>query len=240
MNIIIRQTLVIAALLAPVHVFARETLHFTTFESPLAHTFKAVLALAYQRIGYDIEVQHLPGLRAIQRSNSGAVDGELYRVAGINQKYPNLIKIPVPIYELNFHAFTKNLDFKVNGWNSLAPYRVGFFRGTRFIEQVIQGKQVTDVKNYTQLFDLLDNRRLDVVIAARQSGQAHLSTFDNNGMRMLSPPIVTQALYHFIHNKNKRLLPALTKELTKMKIAGEFDRIAKQMQLKKPVIYSVN
>lgn len=235
-KLIIRLTLALL-LIQATYVSAEKQLSFTTFESSLSHTFKAVLTKAYQHIGYKIVVQHLPGLRAIRLSNSGAVDGELYRIKKINQTFPNLIRVPVAIFAIEFRAFTKGVKFEVDGWESLAPFRVGYLRGTKVVEKNVTGKQVIDSDNYNKLFHLLNNDRLDIVVATKDSGLAQLSTFNQHDMNLLSPAIMTYPLYHFIHKKNKALLPKITAVLENMKAAGEFENIARQVAEKKPVTY---
>lgn len=76
---------------------------------------------AYQQLGRTITVIEYPSARALDLANRGIVDGELGRAGLTQEKYGDLVKIPVPLLTLNMVAFTKSLHFEVNGWESLLP-----------------------------------------------------------------------------------------------------------------------
>ena len=113
-----------------------------------------VMTAAYQRLGITMEIKHLPGERALQTANKGLVDGELFRKKdGITQLYPNLIRVPVAITVAEFVVFTKDKRFPVEGWQSLAPYKVGYVRGIKAIDaNLINGTRSEMVTDHTQAF----------------------------------------------------------------------------------------
>lgn len=84
--------------LFPGIVLAHNVMEFTTIEkSSYAVITERVLKEAYGRLGIDIRVSGRPAQRAIHDANSGAVDGELYRIKDVHLKYPNLMMVPVPV-----------------------------------------------------------------------------------------------------------------------------------------------
>ena len=54
-------------------------------QSPDSEATAVIIAEAYRRIGTEMEVEWLNGLEALKASNSGALDGELQRIDGINR-----------------------------------------------------------------------------------------------------------------------------------------------------------
>ena len=79
-----------------------------------------IMREAYRRIGRTMELKSFPGERSIQNANNGEVDGELFRRAGIEEAYPNLIRIPVVLGTGKWGVFTKeDKTFSVKGWQSL-------------------------------------------------------------------------------------------------------------------------
>jgi polar amino acid transport system substrate-binding protein len=106
------------------------TIVISTVEGSVSAIAEKVMAEAYKRIGMKLEVKKLPGERALQASNNGEVDGELYRKRDIDQTYPNLIVIPVAVVNIDEMVFTKkSKKFAVKSWDSLLPYRVGYRKG---------------------------------------------------------------------------------------------------------------
>ncbi len=115
---------------------AREVV-ISTFEksSHIVVAVEAIMTEAYNRLGHDINVARIPANRSLHMANSGEVDGELFRVNNIDKTYHNLIKVPIDLYSIEMVAFTKNKFFTVDGWKSLAPYRVGYRRGIKVSER---------------------------------------------------------------------------------------------------------
>ena len=60
---------------------------------------------------------------------------ELVRIKGIDKKYTNLIRIPVSHVQAEQMAFGKSGGIKINGWESLKPYKIVFHRGYKVAEQ---------------------------------------------------------------------------------------------------------
>ena len=59
-------------------------------------------------------------------------------------------------------VFTKNTQIKVDGWESLRPYRLGFVMGLKKIEEQTQGMQVYMADTNETIFKLLQRGRFDI------------------------------------------------------------------------------
>jgi len=95
---------------------------------PAAIIAERILREAYRRIGRELEVKAMPGERSLLSANSGDTDGELYRRAGIDKAYPNLLMVPVALQQYEIVVFSKLRQFDVRGWESLRPYKLGFVK----------------------------------------------------------------------------------------------------------------
>jgi polar amino acid transport system substrate-binding protein len=70
-----------------------KTLNFSCIEqTPDIEISRIVLSEAYSRLGIDIKIQELPGLRALIYANEGSTDGELFRAEGVEREYQNLFE----------------------------------------------------------------------------------------------------------------------------------------------------
>ncbi len=210
---------------------AQEKVVLSTFSEPDPFILTAINILreAYKRLDIEVEITHLPGERAINMANRGEVDGEVFRVAGIHEKYTNLLMVPVPVVETDTMAFTKGVTFAVNGWESLQPYTIGFVRGFKMAEDNTQGMNVEPVTTVRQNFLKLNDERIDVVIESRLGGLAMLKELKLTGVAPLEPPINSIQVYHYLHKKHQQLLPKITKVLQDMEQKGIVQKIRQEV-----------
>lgn len=205
---------------------AYEILKFSGIEGSLnTEISRRVLAEAYRRIGIEIVVEKAPAERSLRLASNGLSDGELFRIDGIEKKYKNLIKIPVAINELEAVVFTHRNDIQVQGWQSLAKYRVGIRRGIKFSEQGTKGMAVLIANRNQDLFGALQRERIDIAIINRVNGLQLLSQQDLSPIHPIQPAIEKYPLYHYLHKKFSHLAPQLTQELEFMEKSGRITEI---------------
>lgn len=195
--------------------------------SPGALMGERILIEAYSKIGRDIEFQELPLIRAMEYANDGQVDGTFLRIAGLEQTYPNLVMIPLPIAYEDIVAYTKETEFFVDGWQSLSPYTIGLVRGFTLADINTEGMSVERVNTSEQAFLKLDAGRTDVVVELK-SKQCVLNNLDVTGIRALEPPLDKLVLYHYLHVRHKSIAAELEAVLTRMEREGELKSMQEQ------------
>jgi len=221
--------ILVAIIVMTCRVSMAKTLNFSCIEeTPDIEISRLVLAEAYGRLGIDITIQELPGLRALIYANEGLTDGELFRAKGIEDEYTNLVQIKVPINTVDVVVITKSFFFEVNGWQSLKSYKIGIQSGITFIESSIsnmEGLKVNRVKNISQLLGMLENERIDVVVAPRISALLSLADLKSETITLLEPPLQILPLFHYLNKKHQSLVPELENVLKIMEDEGEIQRI---------------
>ncbi len=172
-----------------------------------------VVREAYRRIGITIEVKEYPALRALHISNSGLVDGELFRGEGVNKKFSNLMVVPIPLFENEWVAFSKDKSIQVNGCQSLRAYKVAIERGVPPAETCTQGMRVFSLTNEVQMFKMVNSGRADIAIDALLDGKSVM--YDNNiqGVKALAPSLFKAQLYHYLHRRNEYLFSRVTESI---------------------------
>jgi len=68
---------------------------------------EALTREALKRIGYELEIKIFPTARSIHNLNNGLVDGDMSRVGGLEDSYPNIIHVPEKLYESIFYIYSK-------------------------------------------------------------------------------------------------------------------------------------
>ena len=200
-------------------------LELSTIANSHIQTISAnIVQQAYRQLGITTTIHALPAERALHFANSGLVDGEISRIDGLAPQYPNLIQLPVAINYLQASAFSFDPDIRLNDWQSLAPYRIGILRGNKFAEQGTLGLDVQAVNSPAQLLKMLSNGRLDIIItsfvASHRLYQRLKAQASPLKLVRLDSQLPRIKLYHYLHERHRHLVPALTRQLRDMEQQG--------------------
>lgn len=190
-----------------------------------------VLVEAYAQLRPKVELDFkvLPAERALASSNKGIMDGEVNRIRGIDKKYPNLVMVPVSINSFRGVAFSANKDLKINGWQSISKLKVGIRGGIKFSENGTRGfKKLTRVPSNEILLLQAQKGWIDVGISSYVSAYGIIKNKKLKGVHLLEPPLVELRLFHYLHKKNKELIPKITAILKKMEEAGRIKEIKEE------------
>lgn len=167
--------------------------------------------------------------RSIQQANDGTDDGDGPRIAGLTQKYPNLIQVPEKIIDVEFSAFSKNTAFEPNGWESLKPYRVGIVIGWKILEDNIVGtKQLEKVNSVETLFKFLDSNRIDIAVIGKLDGLAAIKSQELKDIRVFQPPLAVREMFLYLNKKHKDIVPQIASALKSVKDDGTYHKIVNQ------------
>jgi len=228
LNKIFKTSLILILYILPLQ--GMETLTFTSIKNSAFENFAlSVMQKAYLTMDIKIALVPVPAKRSLKLANSGdGFDGELFRISGVEKTYPNLIPIKVPLHESNWMVYTQNKSIKVNGWISLKPYTIGIRRGVVTTEKGTQGMDIVVVNSNEQLFELLQRKRIDVAILSSGNGQKLLKKNIYSNIYQLETPVYKVNVYHYIHQKNKHLVPQLTQIMEKLKKQGVIAKIRKK------------
>lgn len=170
---------------------AAKTLKISAIENEQTHAIaKQVLREVYQRLGYRAAFEELPGQRALEWANSGLTDGDVARIAGTEEKYPNLIRVNVPVIHFKGVAFAKRIDRRVDRWEDLKGLGIGVVRGIRYSTIGTEGMTPIFANDMTHLFTILDRGRIEVAVAVLDAGRIEIAkNFKNSGIHVIGAPL---------------------------------------------------
>lgn len=204
------------------------TLTLSTNNTPLDRKALALLSQeAFRRIGVGFKLVSLPSERSLQAAEQGEVDGEGLRVAGLEEAYPHLLRVPEPYIGISFVAFAADPGITLDrGWPSLQPYRVAFIKGWKIFEAEAAGaRTVHKVDRPEQMFQMLAAGRIDLALYTRADGLALVHRLGLRGIAPLAPALRDADLYLYLNRKHQALLPRLAKALREMAADGSRRRI---------------
>lgn len=199
-----------------------------TRNGPLSQAALSVLREGYRRIGVTVTTGIMDVDLAIEASNRGEYDGEPARVAGLETRFSNLVRVPVAVVTVDALVFGNRTPLAVTGWDSLRPYRIGILRGVQFAAEATRGMRVEAYGDNTQLFTHLENEDVDFVVATRIEGVLMMRELATRNVTMLEPPLTKVVLYHYLHSSRRDLLPKITASLQEMEREGRMRHILQQ------------
>jgi polar amino acid transport system substrate-binding protein len=185
----------------------------------------AIIRKAYQKLGIAIVFKTLPGERSLQLSNDSVIDGELVRVAGIAKLYANLIRIPVSHVTAEQMAFGRDATIVINGWQSLAHYKLAFHRGYKVAEENTKNMNRYETRTDQAAFRMVASGRMDLALANRFTGEKVIRDLKLTNVVMLRPPVEVDPLFHYLNKKHAELVPQITAVLRRMEADGEIKAI---------------
>lgn len=184
-----------------------------------------ILIRAYERIGIEVKVVRYPIKRSLLVSNSGEVDGELYRVYGIDEVYTNLIRVPHKIYDMQIVVLARPGFSPVTRWKDFYPGVVGYLSGFLYAQSRLEGQNTVPLANLLQSFSLLRQQKLDYVISTRVTTLINLNLSGGRGIELQQEVLDRVPLYHYLHIDNRDLVPLISKSLREMSESGETDQL---------------
>lgn len=188
-----------------------------------------VLREAYAALGYVLAVKRFPNARSIVEASEGKCDGELGRIAGITNKYPDLIMVDVPVFWLDIVACTLDKGSAINTWSDLSGKRVSHLSGTIIIEDNLPpDAREVKVQSIETAFEQLRKGRVDVVVATNRRARLVKEQEGLHGFDIHEPPLERINIYHYLHKKDRALAKKLEAVLKKMDEQGRIARILRE------------
>ena len=185
-----------------------------------------IMAAAFNRIGLKGEVSlYTASKRALINANEDVDQGVAMRVKNLEKKYPNLVRVPEPLIENDFVAYSRDLDFATTGWDTLKPYAVTHIHGWLIFERnMAKGQEVTTVKEAGQMFAMLEKKRADIALYERWQG---LQRAKDQGLtvRIHEPPLASVDMFMYLHKNHAHLVDKLSQALKAMKADGTYQAI---------------
>ncbi len=211
-----------------------ETLTFAAIsDSAYVKVSTQVLHEAYAQLGFDIRVAPYPSQRSLLVANSGEIDGELHRIANIEEEYSNLVRVPTPVNILEGVYLSKDPILYVADWQGLAPYIVGRQRGIKFIDRGLEqvgNLRLLTVNSSQELRQALEQDRIQIAIMARLTAVTMLANSAHDDIVMGKNTLASHPLYHYIHESRRDLLAPLDAILQKMSKEGRIAAIREKYQ----------
>ncbi len=179
----------------------------------------------FKRIGVEVDVVTVPTGRSLINVNAGIDDGDIFRVAGAERSFPNLIRIPGATLDTDFVAYTRRADIQIRNWDDLKPFSVAYATGWRPYELNVKDvKELTKTSSINELPQLLEQGRADVILMDRWQGQWAIRQ-SGYKFHLVEPPLARFEMFMYLNKKHAALVPKAAQALADMKADGSYKRL---------------
>jgi polar amino acid transport system substrate-binding protein len=205
-----------------------QTLVLSTSEgSPIQDISAEVLSEAYLKLGYALSIRRVPNIRSLWLANSGQVDGEVSRIAGMEDEHDQLIRVPVGINRVEVAAFSKNGAPEIQRWEDLAGLQLVCVKGSRVVEKhlALHKLPCQAVTHFPQSILMLQKGRVQVAVIPKVNGLAAIKSLGARGIVMSDRILAREPLYHYLHRKHAAVVPRLSEVLQEMEQSGRIEAI---------------
>lgn len=183
---------------------------------------------AFQRIGVTLQLVVLPPERGLLSANEGSIDGDLTRIAGLDKKYPNLIRVPEKIMDWEFIAFSKNATETAKE-DLIRNHPVAHIKGWKIYEDYLAGANfITTVTQPEQLFNLIEKDRVQHILYERWLGMAMLRKLQINDIHPIKPMLAKREMYVYLNKRHAHLVKKLAQTLRQLKQEGFYNKVYQQ------------
>lgn len=188
-----------------------------------------IVAEAFRRIGLSVVLAVRPAERCLRNADLGLDDGLYARVAGVEAEYPNLLRVPEPVSQFVFTAFTRAGGPRIQGWQDLPGHKTAYIIGWKLVERRLKGQPgVTAVRDEEALFDLLAAGRVEVVVAGQHGGQEMLRRKGYRGIVPAQPPLESRDMFLFLNRRHSGLVSPVAGALRQMRADGTLARLTRE------------
>lgn len=228
--------LLVLALSFPVaHAANQATLTLNdAFDAPLTTQagdgfLDTIVGEAFRRAGLHLKLVRLPAERGLINANAGIEDGDLSRIAGLENIYPNLLRVPEKTLDMHFVAFARAAKPVQASWEAFETLAVGHIKGWKIFEQnLLPATHVTTTDTAEQLFSILEKNRIDVALYDRWQGYALAKRMQISGIHVVEPPLAEREMFIYLHRRHAAKIPAIAAALRAIKAEGMYTRICRE------------
>ena len=188
-----------------------------------------ILDEVFRRAGLRLKLVKVPAERALMNANAGIEDGDLSRIAGLEQDYPNLVRVPEKLIDWTFVAFTRHDTPAQANWGTLVSFAVGHVKGWKIFEKNLwPATLVTTAENPGQLFAMLGKNRIDVALYERWMGYALAQQMNLTDVRVVEPPLAVREMFIYLHQRHADKIPAIAAALQAIKAEGSYTKVCRE------------
>ncbi len=185
------------------------------------HPLVVRVGQAYHNLGLQMQLEPMPLERLrLEAVRGELIDGNLAAAATLAQQIPQLLQIPVPIYQLELTAYVSDSRISPRHWADLRGLRVACIAGMLSVEDRLKRHQVQQqvpALTLEQALLYVAKGRVDVAVLPKAEADHVLRQMAEIKVQAVLPVLEQLPLYHYIHQKHQALVGPLTAQFEQLR-----------------------
>ncbi|RAU23523.1 hypothetical protein CU669_04785 [Paramagnetospirillum kuznetsovii] len=183
----------------------------------------------FARTGVQAKVDvNLAAARAFHLADDGVTDGLAGRVAGMEKEFPNLVRVPEPMFFNDFVACTAGPP-PPQRWDELTSHGVAYIIGWQIFERNLPTvRDLAVAKDAAQLVGLLRIGRTEVILHERWQALWQAKAM-NQAIKCGETPLARVPMYLYLNRRHEGLVDKVAVELRRMKDDGSYQALAERV-----------
>lgn len=221
-------TTLVITMLVTTSAAASTTLSFRQPEAgPIPTYVKALMEEAYAELDIELTYLDMPRARSIVEANAGRIAGELGRLPGLEQDYPNLIRVDFPLFQYQLVIVADRRQCGLCELNDLE--NLAYVNGMQGVEHLL-----AEHDYQRPVVQALDLEQLQLMYRSHRVKAIILNDFEAQQLGLLDDPhniavpVLTELGYHYVHKQHAALVPQLYDVLNRMHSAGRVTAIMRE------------
>nr|WP_315243252.1 transporter substrate-binding domain-containing protein [uncultured Albidiferax sp.] len=195
------------------------------FPSPLSDIAEAVVKEAFKRCGLQAEFKRLPLSRSVAMANEGSIDGELMRISDAVKNFTDLVPVPTPVVMADVAIYSLDEKLVHLSRAEQRKRKVGLTRGTLMLLKHSQGMEVTDTQTIGTAFEMLANRRFDMIMMIFLDAEMEIARKGIQNIQRRPHYWASEPLYFYLNTKHAALVPKINAAMLAMQKEGLVKKI---------------
>lgn len=191
-------------------------------DTPQSRYIIEVMTQVYSNLGLDLSIVEFNHRSSLVAANEGLLDGQLGRVIEVEDQYPNLIRIPVPIFTFSLQLASSRKDAELNDIEKMVVTE-GYQAIDTYLAKHLYKKQLFKVKNISTQLNLLSQHKVDGALVI----DFHIPPVfkEQNQNVWYFRNLNTVQVYHYIHKKHASLAGSIEEELLRLVTNGTLSEL---------------
>ncbi|MGA4605441.1 hypothetical protein [Pseudoalteromonas maricaloris] len=197
-------------------------------QTPQALYVIELMEMVYQSLGIELRLEEFNHKGSLIAANAGNLDGQLARVASVENEYPNLRRIDYPLFQFNLQLFTLCAHCELNEIKSLTV-RSGYPVATAYLAEHHTTAYVIGVKSAVAQLNLVMQKQVEGALILDFHLKPHLKNINEETLQIKNLAVVES--FHFVHKRNEQLVPLIKAKLEEFEQQGIIKMLKAKYQI---------
>jgi polar amino acid transport system substrate-binding protein len=195
-----------------------------------------VMQDASRRAKVPMQFHNVPLQRGLPMADSGELDADIIRPKYIDGRFPNLIRLSVPVITIDFGAYGRIPSVRTMSRDEMRKLTFGVPKGMTAAQKLVEGLKSSEGQSFTALFEMLSAGRFDIAVLPYVEAEIEIRQSKVPSVYVWPQYWGSEPLYFVLNKKHQALVAPLEQALTQMENEGVIKKYYAEMLKAKGIL----